>query len=159
MPRCCHHPATVTPCAAIAKLPPPSVCCAAATATATASAPPPSCHQRCAVVLPSLLPFPCCCHRVATIAPCVAAKMPLPLCRRHAAAVGALSRCCHRHCRHRRCCRCRRCRAAVHWLVVALLSAVQFCHRMPSCNCQGCCCRLFLPIIVLHCYHHQHPKT
>ncbi len=73
-----------------------------------------------------------------------AVALPPPRCRRQAAADLALSRCHHR-------CRCRRghraaaaklpptsrCRAAttaaaIRWLVVALLYAVQFCHRMPS---------------------------
>ena len=57
--------------------------------------------------------------------------------RRQAAADLALL-CCH----HRR-------RAAVRWLVVALLSAVQFCHRMPSCNHQRSHCRPLVPISCL----------
>jgi hypothetical protein len=76
-------------------------------------------------------------HRRAT-SRCLTAMLPPPPRRRQAAADLALSCCRHRHCRHRR--------AAVHWLVVALLSAVRFCHRMPSCDHQRSRCRPLSPI-------------
>jgi hypothetical protein len=50
---------------------------------------------------------------------CLAAALPPPPRRRQADADLTLSRCRHRHCRRRR--------AAVRWLVVALLSAVVTC--------------------------------
>jgi hypothetical protein len=42
------------------------------------------------------------------------------------------------------------------WLVVALLSAVCFCHRTPSCNHQRSRCRPLLPPIVVCCRHRRH---
>ena len=60
----------------------------------------------------ALLPPHCCSCTVPRRCAAIAAA-PLPSCR---------------YCR----CHCRR--SAVCWLVVALLSAVQFCHRIPSCN-------------------------
>jgi hypothetical protein len=54
-------------------------------------------------------------HRRQATLRCLAAMLPPPLRRRQAAANLALSRCRHRLC----------------WLVVALLSAVLFRHRMP----------------------------
>ena len=56
------------------------------------------------------------------------------VCRRRTANVAVSPQ----SCRHR-CCRCR-C-SAVCWLIVALLSAVRFCHRMPSCDPQHSHCR------------------
>jgi hypothetical protein len=69
---------------------------------------------------------------------CLTAALPPPPRRRQASTNLALSRCHHRHCRRRR--------AAVCWLVVALLSAVRFRHRMPSCNHQRSRCRPLSPI-------------
>ena len=70
------------------------------------------CRAAAAAVASMLLP-PCCCRctvrRRRTV---VAAALP-PSCR-------------HRRCRYRR--------SAICWLVVALLSTVQFCHCMPSCD-------------------------
>jgi hypothetical protein len=40
-----------------------------------------------------------------------------------------------------------------HWLVVALLSAVRFRHRTPSCDRQSSCCRPLLPPIFVHRRH------
>jgi hypothetical protein len=145
---------------------------ATAAAAATAKLPPLRCapplrcrHHRATAKLPSRCALPPrCCHRAAAIALCAAAVLPPlllppPLHRSlvgccvvvHRAAAIALPplrcapppccrcRCCCRcHCRRR--CRCRH--SIVHWLVVALLSTVRFCHRMPSCDrqrshCQG----------------------
>jgi hypothetical protein len=81
---------------------------------------PPSCRRRRAVALPPpplMLPPPP--HRRQATPCCHAAALLPPL---------------------------RRCRAAVCWLVVALLSAIRFRHHMPSCNHQCSCCRLLLPI-------------
>ena len=146
---CCRH--AVSPCH----------CCAAALPPLP-PLPPPLLHRQAAadVALPRCRR----CHAAAKLPPtlrCRAATLPPPPCRRQAAADVALLHCRHRRsrcqaatalppsrcalprpsqiaanialsrCRH---CRCHRCHAAVHWLVVVLLSAVQFWHRMPSCN-------------------------
>jgi hypothetical protein len=92
-------------------------------------------------------PMRCHCRRslhAGTVALCAAALLPPPqppsCCRAGAVALCGASapppppscRCCC-------CCRCRR--SAVHWLVVAVLSTIQFCHRMPSCDCQQSNCQ------------------
>jgi len=135
----CRHRRTAN------KLPPTSQCHAATTATATTLLPP-RCHRR-AVRR----------HRSAT------AKLPPTSRCRAAATASPPPSCCKRprsRCRHRRSCctaaaalpppSCRRPRAAataaVRWLVVALLSAVRFCHRMPSCDHQRSRCRPLSPI-------------
>jgi hypothetical protein len=82
--------------------------------------PPPSCHRR---------PLSRC-RRSCRAA---AAALPPPPRHRQAAADLALSRC-------------RRRRATVRWLVVALLSTIRFCHRMPSCDHQRSRCRPLLLI-------------
>jgi hypothetical protein len=46
------------------------------------------------------------------------------------------------------CCSC-------HWLVVALLSAIRYHHRTPSCGRQCSCCRPLLPPIVVHRRHRR----
>ncbi len=48
---------------------------------------------------------------------------------------------------------------SLHWLVVALLSAVSFCHRMPSCDSRRSCCRPLLPPILVHRRHHCHRRS
>jgi hypothetical protein len=47
------------------------------------------------------------------------------------------------------------------WLVVALFSAVSFCHRTPSCNRQPSRCWPLLPPIVIHhrCYRCRQAAT
>ncbi len=98
----------------------PTSCPAQMTAVALAVALSITC-RRCAVrrhcaattvTASALLPLRCC-RRAVRRRRTVIAAVPPPSCR---------------HCR----CRCRR--SAVCWLVVVLLSAVQFRHRMPSCN-------------------------
>ena len=141
-PPCCRRRRTVA-------LPPPSHCRAATTAAATATAPPPSCRRRRAVALPppplTLPPPP---HRRQATSRCLAAALPPPPRRRQAVADLALSRCRHRHCRCRR--------AAVRWLVVALLSVVRFRHCMPSCDHQHSCCR---PLSPMNCLPPPPPAT
>ena len=88
-------------------------------------------RRRCRAAAIALLPLRCrrrAVHRCRAAA--AVAKLPLTL------------RC--RHCR----CRCRR--AAVCWLVVALLSVVQFHHCMPSCHHQRSRCRPLSPLC-RHC--------
>ena len=54
--------------------------------------------------------------------------------------------------------RCHRCRASVRWLVVALFSAIQFCHCMLSCDRRHSRCRPLSPIIVFHLRHRRHRR-
>jgi hypothetical protein len=99
---------------------------AAAVLAPLSFAPPPRCRRRrslravAALPLSRCAPPPCCCRRrslrQAGCRRVAVAAAPPPSCRR--------CRCCRRRCR----------RSAVHWLVVALLSTVRLCHRMPSCD-------------------------
>jgi hypothetical protein len=142
-------------------------CCHCAVRRCHAAAttmPPPSCHRRRTVALPppprrrqaiANVALSRCRHRrsrraAATALPLSRCAQPLtlppPRCRQAAPNV-VLSRCCHRCSRRRR--------DAVHWLVVVLLSAVQFRHCMPSCDRQCSYCWPLLPIIVFHRRHRR----
>ena len=45
---------------------------------------------------------------------------------------------------------------SIHWLVVALLSAICFHHCMPSCHHQCSCCQMLSLPVVVHCHHNRH---
>ena len=53
---------------------------------------------------------------------------------------------------------CHRRRTAIRWLIVALLSAIRFCHHMPSCDRQCSRCWPLSPIIVFHRRHRHHRR-
>ena len=134
-PPCCHPAATVALCAAA------PLCTAATTADAAAAALQASCRLRHAVALQPLPP-PRRCRQAA-------ANVTLSRWHHHRNLCAAATALPLSRCTLLPCCRCRcatakllptlRCHtaattAAICWLVVALLYAVRFRHRMPACN-------------------------
>jgi hypothetical protein len=107
---------------------------------------PPSCPAPSIAIALTIAPYITCrrravrCRRAAAAAAAAASALLPPRCRRRtvrrrrAAVAAALPP----SCRHRRY---HRCRSIVCWLVVALLSAVRFCHHMPSCDRKRSHCR------------------